>query len=216
MNRAIITAQTPLCLGSASPRRYQILSELRIPTQVCPPEVDEAQHADDTPERFLQRVVRDKMNAVLELSRDQPFAARLVADTIVVVDGRILGKPKDLADAERLLRRIRGRSHRVFTRYLVGTAEGVERARTVVTTVHVRQMTEQEVANYAATGEGLDKAGAYAVQGIGSCLVEAIEGSYTNVVGLPACEVVSDLVQLRLLEHFPFAPTDEPVRALDG
>ncbi len=200
MNRAIITAQTPLCLGSASPRRYQILCDLRIPTQVCPPDVDEAQHPDDTPERFLERVVRDKLTAALGLTEAQPFAARLVADTIVVVDDQILGKPKDLADAERLLRCIRGRAHRVYTRYAIRAATGAECARTVVTTVHVRQMSEQEVANYAATGEGLDKAGAYAVQGIGSSLVEAIEGSYTNVVGLPACEVVRDLVQLGLFE----------------
>lgn len=203
MDRAIITTQTPLCLGSASPRRYQILSDLGIPMQVCPPEADETQRSGDTPEGFLERVVQAKLRAVLESSRDEPFAARLVADTIVVVDGAILGKPRDEADAQRLLRCIRGRTHRVYTRYAIRSASGAACGRTVVTTVRVRAMTEQDVVNYAATGEGLDKAGAYAVQGIGSSLVERIEGSYTNVVGLPACEVVCDLVQLGLLESFP-------------
>jgi septum formation protein len=134
------------------------------------------------------------------------FAAALVADTIVVVDGEILGKPLDVADAERLLHRLVGRAHVVYTRFAVGQIQADAAnvcSRTVETRVFLRSATHEEVRRYAATGEGLDKAGAYAAQGIGSFLIERVEGSYTNVVGLPLCEVVVEMQRLQLLPEFP-------------
>ena len=133
----------------------------------------------------------------------------LVADTTVVIDGQILGKPADAADAVAILSRLVGRSHDVFTCYAIGRAEPGEGAllatRTVHTEVRLRRASAAEVEAYARTGEGLDKAGAYAAQGIGTFLVEGVTGSYSNVVGLPACELVSDLTRLGLLAGFPGA-----------
>jgi septum formation protein len=130
----------------------------------------------------------------------------LVADTIVVLAGAILGKPVDVADARRLLERLAGRTHVVYTRYAIARADAPlvpVAARTVQSSVTLRAASGAELEAYARTGEGLDKAGAYAIQGVGAFLIERIEGSYTNVVGLPACEVVMDLLDARLLERFP-------------
>jgi septum formation protein len=133
----------------------------------------------------------------------------------VVVDESIVGKPSDIADAEATLARLVGRQHTVFTRYVVGRSPrgsdatgGIWAARTVRTSVRLRSATSAEVAAYAATGEGLDKAGAYAAQGIGAFLVEGVEGSYSNVVGLPACELITDLRQSGLLDVFPGAKVE--------
>ena len=133
----------------------------------------------------------------------------LVADTIVLIDDRILGKPLDLREAERMLSELSARSHEVRTRFAIGRAN-VERGgadllheETVSTRVWFRSLDASEIARYAATGEGLDKAGAYAIQGIGSFAVTRIDGSYSNVVGLPVCEVVVALKRLGLLGPFP-------------
>jgi septum formation protein len=128
----------------------------------------------------------------------------LVADTSVTLDGEILGKPLDAADAERMLSTLCGREHRVLTRYALCLTDGsLQRTRTVATRVWLRTASLAEIRGYARTGEGLDKAGAYAVQGHGAFLVERIDGSYTNVVGLPACEVVLDLGASGLLGPYP-------------
>jgi septum formation protein len=202
----VIDAKTPLVLGSASPRRLAILEELRLAVRVVAANVDEAAEPGEPAEAYLVRVVRDKLRAVASKIRGERCAALLVADTSVVVDGAILGKPNDIADAERLLRRIVGRTHTVYTRYAIALSSDLAkpaRERTVTTRVSMRTASDEEVSGYARSGEGLDKAGAYAVQGLGSFLVERIEGSYANVVGLPACEVVVDLRDLGLFERFP-------------
>lgn len=202
----MITADRPLLLGSGSPRRKEILSGLGIPYRARAAEVDERLEPGEAPEAYLQRVTRDKLAAVVRAPGEGAYAGVLVADTIVVIDGSILGKPRDRAEAERSVGRLVGRTHTVLTRYAIARAVDVEHAaaeRTVVSQVTMRAAASDEVARYAATGEGLDKAGAYAVQGIGCFLVEKIEGSYTNVVGLPACEVVLDLRQAGLLGAFP-------------
>ena len=153
----------------------------------------------------MSRIVSEKLSAVaarLSLA----FSAVLVADTVVVIDGEVLGKPRDVADAARLLRRIVGRTHTVFTRYAISLPDApavIRVARTVATEVSLRAASDDEITRYAASGEGLDKAGAYAAQGLGSFLVERMVGSYSNVVGLPACEVVLDLRTLGLLGPFP-------------
>jgi septum formation protein len=203
---SVISASSPLLLGSGSPRRRDILAGLGIPLHVVPPNVSETEHPNEAPLAYLERIVGEKLRGSAPVLAGGSFSAALVADTIVVLDERILGKPADVADAEALLERLAGRTHRVYTRYAVARAgaplEPVA-ARTVESNVTIRAASAGEIAGYARTGEGLDKAGAYAIQGVGAFLVERIEGSYTNVVGLPACEVVLDLVATGLLERFP-------------
>jgi septum formation protein len=194
----------PLILGSASPRRRDILSGLGIPITVLPADVDEGLAPTEAPLAYVERIVAAKLAAVVVRSRQTVGAGLLVADTIVVLDGQVLGKPVDVADAERLLGRLAGREHRVHTRYALAAPDGETlAARTVTSDVRLRAAPAEVLAGYARTGEGLDKAGAYAVQGIGAFLVASINGSYSNVVGLPACEVVADLLATGLLERFP-------------
>ena len=203
----IISKSNPLCLGSASPRRRELLSGLGLPLRVQAAEVQEEPLDAEPPLEYLERVVDDKLAAVRSIiGALDDAAAILVADTIVVVDEDILGKPVDVEDAARLLRRISGREHIVYTRYAIlaipDAGTGL-RKRTVASRVIIRRAEEVEIRRYAATGEGLDKAGAYAAQGIGSFLIERIDGSYSNVVGLPLCEVVLDLQSLELIPDFP-------------
>jgi septum formation protein len=201
-----ISASSPLLLGSASPRRRDILVGLGIPLHVLPSNVPETELPGEAPLAYLERIVGEKLSASAPALTRGSFSAALVADTIVVLGERILGKPRDVVDAEALLERLAGRTHRVYTRYAVARAGAPDEpvaVRTVESNVTIRAASPREIAGYARTGEGLDKAGAYAIQGIGAFLVERIEGSYTNVVGLPACEVVQDLVATGLLERFP-------------
>jgi septum formation protein len=202
-----ISASTPLCLGSASPRRRELLAGLGLPLRVHPADVEESVTPGEMPLSYLERIVADKWMAVSRnVHSREDFAAILVADTIVVVDDDVLGKPTDIADAERLLQRLVGREHRVYTRFAVGRVGEVvsaASARTVETRVFLRSANREEIRRYAATGEGLDKAGAYAAQGIGSFLIERVNGSYSNVVGLPLCEVVVELQRRDLLAEFP-------------
>lgn len=200
-------SSAPLILGSASPRRRDILASLGIPFTVLHAGIDEQAAASEEPASYVERIVLEKLAAVSRGVREpERFSGLLVADTIVVLDGEILGKPTDVAHAEKLLTKIVGRTHTVVTRYAVSASPhlGEPRvARSVESRVTMRAASEEEVRAYAATGEGLDKAGAYAAQGIGTFLVSRIEGSFTNVVGLPTCEVVQDLVALGLLARFP-------------
>jgi septum formation protein len=212
MSSAISTA-CPLILGSASPRRREILSYLGVPIRILPADVPEATLPGELPVPYIERIVRDKLRAVLERlgpevkQSPDAFSGVLVADTIVVLGERILGKPSDTAEAVKLLTALCGREHRVFTRYAIASASQPKAAplveRSVESKVWLRSASANEIERYAATGEGLDKAGAYAVQGVGAFLVQRIEGSYSNVVGLPACEVVEDLLASGLLERFP-------------
>lgn len=201
-----------LVLGSASPRRRDLLASLGLPFRMLPGHAEECLLPGESALSFLQRVTQDKLAAVRSRCAAElavPPPAILVADTIVVLGDSILGKPSGVQQAAESLRRLCGRTHRVMTRYLVAEAEaggGCYAARTVVSEVEMRSATESEVLRYASSGEGLDKAGAYAVQGLGAFLVEGIRGSYTNVVGLPACELVSDLLACGLLAAFPIAP----------
>jgi septum formation protein len=202
----MISADRPLVLGSASPRRRELLSRLRVPTRVLPANAAEAKEPEERPEAYLDRVVAHKLQAVAAQLDDEPFAGVLVADTTVVVDDEVLGKPASEADAVRLLSQLAGRTHRVYTRYAIARHTSPNRAafsRTVLSEVTMRRADRDELRRYARTGEGSDKAGAYAIQGIGAFLVERIEGSFSNVVGLPVCEVVVDLQRAGLLESFP-------------
>ena len=196
----LIDAAHPLVLGSGSPRRREIISALGLPFEVLAADIDESLRPGEAPLDYLERVTADKLAAVRARLAATPHAAILVADTSVVIDGDVLGKPSDVDDAARLFSRIAGRVHSVFTRYAIGLPgePGPRRARTVETHVQVRAASADEIRAYAATGEGLDKAGAYAAQGVGSFFIERVTGSYSNVVGLPACEVLADLRELGL------------------
>ncbi len=176
-----------------------------IELRVSPASISEDVLPAERPADFLRRIVRSKLDAVLRQGSDMPRAAVLVADTIVVIDGEILGKPTDVEDNVRLVGRIAGRQHTVYTRYAIAVAgsESSPHERTVCTDVWMRAASPDELSRYAATGEGADKAGGYALQGIGAFLVERIAGSHSNVIGLPACEVVSDLASLGVLGPFP-------------
>lgn len=198
-----------LLLGSGSPRRREILANLRVPVVVRVVGTDESTRPGEGPEGYLERVVLAKLAAVANVygaapeSADEVQSTRavLVADTSVIDAGAILRKPADVDEAESMIARLAGRSHEVWTRFAIGSpsvAPDVLHAETVVTRVTFRALTPARIRAYAASGEGLDKAGAYAVQGLGAGLVARIEGSYTNVVGLPACEVLVALEQLGL------------------
>jgi septum formation protein len=201
-----IERERPLILGSSSPRRKSILEDLRIAFRINPSHVDENVAPGEAPQAFIERVTHDKLLGVARRADLGSFAGILVADTIVVIDGEILNKPLDTKDAVVLLSRLVGRTHSVFTRYVVSKADRPEHAvvtRTVESLVTMRAATRPEVERYAASGEGLDKAGAYAAQGLGAFLVERIAGSYTNVIGLPASELVCDLLELGMLVDYP-------------
>lgn len=203
----MIDDASPLVLGSLSPRRREILETLRLPFVVASAQVDEEVRPGDTPDSYLSRVVRDKLAAVARIAPSHGRAL-LVADTVVISDGVILGKPRDPADAERMIARLSGREHEVATRFAIADLCGSDPSapvheETVRTRVFFRELSDDEIRRYVATGEGTDKAGAYAIQGIGSFAVSRIVGSYPNVVGLPACEVVVALRGLGLLGSYP-------------
>ncbi|HZN92358.1 MAG TPA: Maf family protein [Myxococcales bacterium] len=177
--------QTKLVLASASPRRKALLAGLGLSFETVAPGVDEAVREGEAPLTYVLRVARAKAVAGARL---QPGAVVLAADTAVVLDGAILGKPAGEAEAKHMVRSLSGRRHSVWT----GVAlDGAARASAVVeTVVWFRELSEAEIAWYASTGEPLDKAGAYAIQGAGGMLVQRIEGSASNVVGLPLAETV--------------------------
>lgn len=182
-----------------------MLDELGLAVRVVPAALTEAVRTGERPERYVERMAREKLAAVAELAVGLDGAALLVADTAVVLEDDVLGKPSDVDDAVSILERLAGREHRVLTAYAIarGTGGTADVQRTVETRVVMRAATSDELVRYARTGEGADKAGAYAIQGIGAFLVERIEGSHSNVIGLPLCEVVRDLRRLGLLGHFP-------------
>ena len=185
-----------LVLASASPRRQQILRAAGIPFIARPADVIEALLPDESPEAFVKRLAEAKARAVW---RDGELV--LGADTVVVIDKTILGKPADEDEARRMLRLLSGRTHRVLTGIALfdGT---VVRADVEETMVHFRDLDDLEIADYAATGEPLDKAGAYGIQGAASKFVPCIEGCYFNVVGLPISRVYSCIrSSLRCLER---------------
>lgn len=205
----MIDAAHPLLLGSGSPRRREILATLGLPLLVAAAEIDETHRPGEAPLAYLERVTRDKLAAVAAIPEAARAGALLCADTTVILDDHPLGKPADEADARAMLRALSGRAHHVSTCFAVSGPAEPARAlhlETVTSRVIFRALEEAEIEGYAATGEGLDKAGAYAIQGIGSFAVARVEGSYSNVVGLPACEVVVALRRAGLIPRFPLPP----------
>jgi len=187
----------PIVLASASPRRQELLKNAGINFVVCPTNIEEVQNPGEDPAAFAERMARDKARAV---RASAPDGVILGADTVVVAGDQVLGKPSDSEDAARMLRLLAGRQHFVITGVCMIGADfedtDFEDIRSEKTAVHFTALTDAEIRDYVSTGEPMDKAGAYAIQGRASRWISKIEGDYFNVVGLPV-----DLVWRMLREH---------------
>ncbi|ALB72174.1 Maf family protein [Cronobacter muytjensii] len=176
---------TDLYLASGSPRRLELLGMLGVTFERLVPGVEEQRAEEEAPQDYVTRLARDKARAGVALAaRDLPV---LGADTIVVLDGDVLEKPRDAAHAAEMLGRLSGQTHQVMTAVALADRQRV-RERLVITRVTFRTLTAQDIAAYVGSGEPMDKAGAYGIQGLGGCFVRSIEGSYHAVVGLPLVE----------------------------
>ncbi|HUS18211.1 MAG TPA: Maf family protein [Terriglobales bacterium] len=171
-----------LILASSSPRRKELLKNAGIEFTVKTADIPEFPQPHEAPEAFARRLAREKAAAIW---KNSPQAFVLAADTIVVTPDEVLGKPADPSDAARMLRQLSGQTHEVLTAVCLKTPAGHEDVRHQVTRVHMGAIDEPEIAFYVAHGEPMDKAGAYAIQGIASRWIDRIEGDFFNVVGLP-------------------------------
>ena len=190
-----------LILASASPRRIELLKRFGLRFQVVPSRLAESPPNGADPLDHAAAQAGRKAGDVMTLHADDWV---LGADTIVVLGHAVLGKPRDEEEAAEMLRMLGGREHRVVTAYCLrhaGRGRAVERR--VASRVRFKDLTEGEIAYYVASGEPMDKAGAYAAQGLGAFFVAEIKGSYTNVVGLPLCEVVADLCSENIITFAP-------------
>lgn len=182
---------TTIVLASASPRRSELLESAGISFRVAPADICEDPLPDEEPVDHVLRLAEGKARAAAERTEGRYF---LGADTIVLCDGEIMGKPKDQADAVRMLKKLSGVPHEVVTGFAIFDRERKGAVREAVRTkVFFKHLRDEEISDYIATGCPFDKAGAYAIQGGAAHMVKKIEGSYTNVVGLPLCEVVDAL-----------------------
>ena len=174
-----------LVLASASPRRQELLRNAGIPFEAQPAHIAEDILPGEGAKECAERLAHEKALAV---ARQRPHDCVLGADTVVVVDGQLLGKPFDAADAARMLRMLSGREHQVITGVCLAVS-GQSSVASETTFVTVSEITDKDIADYVASGEPIDKAGAYAIQGIASRWISRIEGDYSNVVGLPVALV---------------------------
>jgi nucleoside triphosphate pyrophosphatase len=187
-----------IVLASGSPRRRELLTMLGLPFRVVVPAVDETRRVSEVPDRYVVRIARDKALAVArgERGAGETGAVVLAADTAVVLRAEeVFGKPRSPEEAAAMLQRLQGRTHQVMSAVAVAQGERVEDA-IDITDVTFRALTKEMIADYVATGEPLDKAGAYAIQGRGAALVEGIRGDFFGVMGLPL------RLALELLERF--------------
>jgi septum formation protein len=198
-----------LYLASRSPRRRELLKQIGVRFEplitrlAAPrgPDVDELQHAGESPDVYVERIAREKAEFALKVLGMRSMLVRpvLSADTVVILDGAILGKPADAAEAAAFLRQLSGNTHEVRTSVAVAQAIGPKTKlvqRTSTSSVKFKALTDDEIAQYVATGEPMDKAGAYGIQGYAGLFVERLEGSYTGVMGLPLYETAELLRQV--------------------
>jgi septum formation protein len=199
-----VRQQESLVLASASPRRKMILEQLGLGFRVLPSGIDESALPGETPEQHVERLARDKADEILQrLAAKGEVAWVLAADTMVVVDAEVLGKPRDDADALRMLMLLSGRTHRVITGIALRHARRGGESAVFSTQVGFRRLDRASAQAYVASGEARDAAGSYAIQGLGTGLVTEIAGSYTNVVGLPAAETLDLLLRAGVLGAWP-------------
>jgi len=190
----------PLILASASPRRRELLQLAGIPLEIIPSQADESFCHGESPEEHVRRVARAK---AIDVGRQHPGRWVLGADTVVAIDGKVLGKPGDPQEAEEMLRDLSQREHRVLTGFCILRYPSMEeRGGTVISRVKFKSLSPEEIRWYINTGEPFDKAGGYAIQGKAAFMVKEVHGSCTNVVGLPLCEVVEALRELGAVNFF--------------
>ncbi|GFO58218.1 Maf-like protein [Geomonas silvestris] len=188
----------PIVLASASPRRSELLESAGITFVVAPADIDETPLPGEEPVDHVLRLAEEKARAAASRTEGRFFVG---ADTIVLCDGEIMGKPKDAADADRMLKKLSGVPHEVVTGYAVYDRErDAALSQAVRTKVFFKSLRQEEIDAYIATGCPFDKAGAYAIQGGAAHMVQKIDGSYSNVVGLPLCEVVETLRTMGALD----------------
>jgi septum formation protein len=185
-----------IVLASASPRRQELLRNAGIPFAVQPADIDETPLPGELPKECAERLAREKARAV---SQKRPLDYVLGADTIVVVDNTIFGKPRNADDAARMLRLLSGRTHTVITGVCLVGPTSFEKTTSEITLVTMNRLADAEIRDYVATGEPMDKAGAYAIQGIASRWIPRIEGDYSNVMGLPVALVYRLLSKTKAL-----------------
>ena len=212
-----------LVLASASPRRKELLEKVGFTVKPMPAQVDEAVLNDESPESYVKRLARLKVLTVVEriqqtlypesestrpragMLRDTPLRWVLGADTVVVAGPRILGKPADHDEAVDMLLSLQGTEHGVITGFcLYDMKKSKEGIQAVHTMVRMKRMARPEIEKYLSVGESMDKAGAYAIQGVGAYIIDSITGSYTNVVGLPLCQVVEMMEEMGATDVVPF------------
>ena len=190
-----------MILASQSPRRSELLGRIGITPIVRPADIDETRRAGEAPHDLVVRLAQGKAHACQD-GLGHVDDVVLAADTVVWVGNVVLGKPRDIEDARAMLRSLSGRSHRVSTGVALIAPDGRETSFVETTSVTFHELTEEEIAAYVSSGEPMDKAGSYGIQGLGALLVRGIEGDYDNVVGLPLARVVRALDKL-----CPTAPT---------
>jgi len=218
-----------LVLASQSPRRKELLERIGFTIRTVPADVDESPLEAETPTEFVKRLAREKVLTVVErlqattsnlveggqanqtspgiLSSKKETQLRWVvgADTVVVLDDELLGKPTDQDHAFDMLQRLSGREHQVITGFCIfDIQKNKEGLQAVVSTVRFKRLSRPEIEKYLGSGESMDKAGAYAVQGIGAYLIDSVVGSYTNVVGLPLCQVMEMLEEMGATDILPY------------
>lgn len=212
-----------LVLASASPRRLELLEKVGFSVKTMPAIIDESVHLDELPDTFVKRVARSKVLSVVDriqqtlytdpeqariqrsLRRDVPLRWVLGADTVVVLENDIICKPDDNAHAADILESLQGREHEVLTGFcLYDMQKSKEGLQAVQTSVRMKAMSAEEIERYLAVGESMDKAGAYAIQEVGSYLIDSIVGSYTNVVGLPICQIVEMMDEMSARDILPW------------
>ncbi len=194
---SLFITQKRLILASASPRRGSMLNQLGIRFETVPADIDETPFSTENPKTFARRMARDK---AMTVARDNPDSWVIGADTVVSLENSLLGKPVDPADAMAMLKRLAGKSHQVLTGYcLCCRAEAVEETGVAVSRVTFNTCEDNVLQAYVNTGEPLDKAGAYGIQAMGGFLVRRVEGSCTNVIGLPLDIVVRLLLRYRIV-----------------
>ncbi|HAG49710.1 MAG: septum formation protein Maf [Deltaproteobacteria bacterium GWC2_42_51] len=190
--------QNRITLASSSPRRKALLEEAGLTFSICPADIDEDIRKGESPREHTIRLAEEKAQVVAKKTNDSWIIG---ADTIVFIDNQILGKPSDINEARKMLNLLSGRYHTVVTAFCilnVSTGKTVKKA--VESKVKIKKLADKEIEDYLKTGEPLDKAGAYAVQGVGNFMIEEIGGSYTNVVGLPMEELKDALKKVGIVK----------------
>ncbi len=188
--------ETELILASSSPRRQELIRSLGLPVRIIPSDADETVDEEWNPAKIVETLAERKAFAVIgSLPKEERKGVVIGSDTIVVLNGRVFGKPKDEADAADMLSMLQGRDHEVFSGVaLIDAVGGRKLTSHRVTRVWMKRLDAERIRRYISTGEPKDKAGAYAIQGIGATIVDRIEGDYFNVVGLPL-SMVSDMLE---------------------